>query len=214
MRCTLFFLLISLRLWAQPFADDIRHFRHLDSLSPPPQGAILFLGSSSFTLWKDVAASFPKHSIINRGFGGSTLLDQCRYLDDLVRPYQPKQIVIYCGENDLAADSTATADTLLSRFRTFYTGLKNLVPNAHIVYVSMKPSPSRIHLIDKMKAGNRLIKKMLKKEKNTAFIDVFSAMINEDGLPDVSFFSNDLLHMNKKGYDLWREMIGYELISE
>ena len=80
-----------------PFAADIRQFKVNDSIYPPPEHAILFVGSSSFTLWKDVQDYFPGYAIINRGFGGSTLPDLIRYADQIIIPLKPKQIVIYCG---------------------------------------------------------------------------------------------------------------------
>src|SRR5262245_50060214 len=80
-----------------PFWNDIQNFKKQDSVSFPPKNAILFIGSSSFTNWKDVQNYFPGYTIINRGFGGSTLLDQIRYFNDIVFLYEPKQIVIYCG---------------------------------------------------------------------------------------------------------------------
>ncbi|HEV8273318.1 MAG TPA: G-D-S-L family lipolytic protein, partial [Chitinophagaceae bacterium] len=83
----------------QPFWNDIQNFKKQDSVSFPPKNAILLIGSSSFTKWTDVQDYFPGYTIINRGFGGSTLLDQIRYVNDIVFPYDPKQIVIYCGEN-------------------------------------------------------------------------------------------------------------------
>ena len=89
-----------------PFYNDIRAFKKQDSIQPPPRHAILFVGSSSFTRWTDVQDYFPKHRIINRGFGGSTLQDVIRYAGDIITAYHPKQVVIYCGENDLAASDT------------------------------------------------------------------------------------------------------------
>src|SRR5882757_5846520 len=94
---------------AQPFIDDIKAFKKQDSISFPPKQAILFVGSSSFTKWKDVADYFPGYTIINRGFGGSSIPDVIRYANDIIFPYHPKQIVIYCGENDLAASDTVSA---------------------------------------------------------------------------------------------------------
>src|SRR5690348_15876812 len=80
---------------AQPFANDIAAFKKQDSIDAPPKNAILFVGSSSFTKWKDVQSYFPGHTIINRGIGGSVLNDVIRYEKDSIFPYQPKQIVIY-----------------------------------------------------------------------------------------------------------------------
>src|SRR6476661_167550 len=107
-----------------PFWNDIVAFKNKDAATPPPQHAILFVGSSSFTKWTDVQDYFPGYTIINRGFGGSTLLDQIRYADDIIFPYQPKQIVIYCGENDLASSDTVTAALVFQRFETLYKTIR------------------------------------------------------------------------------------------
>src|SRR5260221_14787416 len=87
---------------AQPFAEDIADFKNQGQLHPPPANAILFVGSFSFTKWKDVSNYFPGYVIINRGFGGSTLTDVIRYTNYIIVPYHPKQVIIYCGDNDLA----------------------------------------------------------------------------------------------------------------
>src|SRR4051795_2499220 len=110
----LFLLLFANVLTAQqktPFWDDIQAFKKQDSIQMPPQHAILFVGSSSFTKWTDVQNYFPDYQIINRGFGGSSLPDIIRYVDDIIFPYYPKEIVIYCGDNDLAASDTVSAQT-------------------------------------------------------------------------------------------------------
>ena len=95
---------------AQQFAKEIAAFKHQDSIQVPTKNAILFVGSSSFTKWKDVSNYFPKHSIINRGFGGSTLPDVITYEQEVIFKYRPKQIVIYCGENDVASSDSVVVE--------------------------------------------------------------------------------------------------------
>src|SRR5215813_8439521 len=106
------FLLVASVTQAQnpPFWDDIQAFKKEDSAHFPGTGKILFVGSSSFARWKDVQKDFPAYPIINRGFGGSSLTDVIRYKDDVIFKYKPKQIVIYCGENDLAGNDTVTGE--------------------------------------------------------------------------------------------------------
>src|SRR3989337_931862 len=143
----LFFLLLTDVVHSQEqkpaFWNDIQAFRKQDAVSLPPKNAILFIGSSSFTMWKDVQTYFPSYTIINRGFGGSSLPDVIRYANDIISPYQPKQIVIYCGENDLAASDTVTAKLVFNRFKQLFTIIRNRYPKVKVTYVSMKPSPSR-----------------------------------------------------------------------
>ena len=187
-----------------PFWNDIQNFKKQDSVSFPPGNAILLIGSSSFTKWTDVQDYFPGYTIVNRGFGGSTLLDEIFYVNDIVFPYQPKQIIIYCGENDLASSDTVTAAMVLDRFKQLFQMIRNKT-EAPIAYISMKPSPSRRHLFTKMREGNQLIKDFLATQKNTAFIDVHQKMLDSTGEPMPEIFLDDSLHMNAKGYAIWKK---------
>ena len=196
-----------------PFWNDIQNFKKQDSISFPPKNAILLIGSSSFTMWKDVHDYFPGYTIINRGFGGSTLLDQIRYEEDVIFPYEPKQIVIYCGENDLAASDTVTAAMVFDRFKELFKTIRKKFTDIPIAYISMKPSASRRHLFSKMREGNQLIKDFLVSQKNAAFIDVHQPMLNEAGEPMPEIFLEDSLHMNTKGYTIWQEIMKPYLIK-
>ena len=202
-----------------PFWNDIQNFKKQDSISSPPENAILLIGSSSFTMWNDVQDYFPGYTIVNRGFGGSTLLDQIRYTDDIVFPYQPKQIVIYCGENDLASSDTVTATMVVDRFRQLYQIIREKT-KAPILYISMKPSPSRRHLFQKMREANQSIALFLggsdvqsSVTSKNIYIDVHQKMLNEAGEPIPAIFLEDSLHMNAKGYAIWQEIMKPYLIK-
>jgi len=201
-----------------PFWEDIQKFKKQDSISFPPQNAILFIGSSSFTRWTDVRNYFPGYTIVNRGFGGSTLLDQIHYVNDIVFPYHPKQIIIYCGENDLASSDTVTSTMIFERFKKLYQLIREKI-QAPIVYISIKPSPSRRYLFPKMREANMLIKEFIIKQDPNAmlrsnldpspamFVDIYSRMLNKDGQPIPEIFLADSLHMNAKGYAIWQKAI-------
>jgi lysophospholipase L1-like esterase len=200
-------MLLSSAGLAQPFINDIRTFKKQDSISFPPKNAILFVGSSSFTKWKDVQSYFPGYTIINRGFGGSVLNDVIRYEKDIIFPYQPKQVVIYCGENDVASSDTVSAEIVLERFKKLFTDIRRELPNATITFISFKPSPSRWQMKGRMIASNKLIRKYLKKKKNTSFVSVWNSMLAADGQPIADIFIEDRLHMNAKGYAIWQKII-------
>jgi len=214
----LFFILFILMIFSgfsqeteYPYADDIRKFKENDKLNPPPQHAILFAGSSSFTMWTDVQYYFPGYTIINRGFGGSTLPDQIHYAEDVIFPYHPKQIVIYCGENDLAYSDTVTGEMVAERFTVLFKMIRAKLPEVQITYVSMKPSPSRLHLADKMTEGNKSIRDFLTTQNNTGFVNIWDDMLNKEGVPDPALFLEDMLHMNARGYAIWQQKIEPEL---
>ena len=196
-----------------PFAADIRQFRTNDSINPPPQHAILFVGSSSFTRWTDVQDYFPGFIIINRGFGGSTFLDVIHYAEDIVYPYLPKQVVIYCGENDLAYSDTVTVEMVAQRFITLFNLIREKLPDVKVTYVSMKPSPSRWHLAENMIAGNNNIREFILSQKNASFVNIWDDMLDMNHKPDPALFREDMLHMNEKGYKIWQKAIKPELIN-
>lgn len=193
--------------WSQPFKKEIDAFKHADSVSFPPKNAILFVGSSSFTRWTNLKESFPNHTVINRGFGGSSLTHLIIYVDSIVIPYHPKQVVIYCGENDLAANDSVTATMVFDRFKTFFGLVRKQLKNVPIVFVSIKPSPSRQLIQPKVIEANALIKAFLAKQKQTNYVDVYKDMIDDEGKPIASLFVEDNLHMNAKGYAIWIKAI-------
>ena len=183
----------------KPFYNDIQGFKKEDSLQKPPSNAILFVGSSSFRMWNDVQQAFPEHTIINRGFGGSSLPHVIDYANEIIFPYNAKQIVIYAGENDFAASDTVTAQTGANRFQQLFYLIREKQPEVPIVFISIKPSPSRAHLMRKMSEANHLIKEFLDDQKKTEFVDVYNLMLNETGhlhrIPLLSIFVQSNQHI-------------------
>ncbi|WP_297982284.1 GDSL-type esterase/lipase family protein [uncultured Chryseobacterium sp.] len=204
----LLYILVSTLIVAQEkpaFWKDIENFKTLNKENPPPKNAILFVGSSSFTMWKDVGDYFPDKTIINRGFGGSSLFDLNFYSDELLKPYQPKQIVIYCGENDFAGNEKLKPRQVFNRYKHFYAEIRKYYPNIPVDYVSIKLSPSREHLWPKFVATNALIKKFMDKEPNAEYIDITKAMNDSNGKIRKDLFLEDMLHMKPEGYQLWKK---------
>jgi lysophospholipase L1-like esterase len=194
-----------------PYYSEIQAFKKQDSISFPPKNAVLFVGSSSFRKWTDAQSYFPNRTIINRGFGGSTLPDVIRYANDIILPYHPKQVVIYCGDNDLASSDTISTTTVANRFKQLFYIVRNGLPKATITYVSIKPSPSRAKLMPKMEEVNSMIKDFLKKQKGTSYIDVYNPMLMANGKPKPQIFLSDSLHMNEQGYAIWQKEMKHYL---
>jgi lysophospholipase L1-like esterase len=188
-----------------PFYNEIKIFKKKDSLQFPPKNAILFIGSSTFTKWTDVQTYFPKHTIINRGFGGSSLPNLIYYIKDIVYPYKPKQVVIYCGENDFTGG--ATAKVVADRVKQLFDLIREKYPKVPITYISIKPSPSREKYWAEMVAANKLIVELIAKTKRANYINTYDAMFNPDGKIMTDIFLADNLHMNAKGYAIWAKIM-------
>ncbi|MFT3909668.1 MAG: GDSL-type esterase/lipase family protein [Ferruginibacter sp.] len=194
---------------AQAFADEIASFKKADSISYAfaNQHPIVFAGSSSFRKWQNMQADFKGYPVLNRGFGGSTLPDVIHYANDVIINYAPKQVVIYCGENDLASSDSITATIVFKRFKELFFLLRKNLPAVSIAFVSIKPSPSRQKIQPAVIATNKMIKHFLKNKKRAAYINIYDEMLNADGSMRKELFVSDNLHMNEKGYAIWKKII-------
>lgn len=202
-------LFLSIHSFAQkiPFYNDIQAFKKEDSLKTPIKNAVLFIGSSSFTRWTSLQQDFPSIPVLNRAFGGSTLLDVIRFQNEVIFKYQARKIIIYCGENDLASSEKITPTEVFKRFKKLYTAIKKHEPKIPIVYISIKPSPSRWIMKDRQMETNKLIEAFIKKKQNIVFVNIWDKMLDENGNPKAEIFSPDRLHMNEKGYQIWIEAL-------
>jgi lysophospholipase L1-like esterase len=188
---------------------DIAAFEAQDRTNPPPKGAILFIGSSSIRLWKTLAEDLPEHKVINRGFGGSEISDSVHFVDRIVVPYQPRRIVMYAGGNDI--NGGKTPEQVASDFKAFVAKVHAKLPETKISYISIAGNPARWAQVERVKEANKLIREFTTTDKRLNFIDVFPHMLGLDGMPLPEIFVDDRLHMNEKGYAIWKKVVGNAL---
>ena len=197
---------------ADPFAKwekEISAFEEKDRENPPPKGGIVFVGSSSIRKWVTLAADFPHHQVLNRGFGGSQIIDSVHFADRIVLPYEPRMIVFYAGGNDLHARKNP--EQVFADFRAFVDKVRAKLPKTEIAFISIAGNPSRWAEVEQVKATNVLIENYIKGQEGMKFINVFPRMLGSDGLPRPEIFVADRLHMNAEGYKLWTEIVGQYL---
>ncbi|MDF2431816.1 MAG: hypothetical protein JWP44_1447 [Mucilaginibacter sp.] len=201
---------ISTQLRAQtgfPFDNEILAFKHQDSISFPPESAILFIGSSSIRKWTDLEQRFPGKPIIRRGVGGCELWQLVDYYTPYILfPYHPRKIFIYAGENDIAAGKSGKF--VFQEFQKLYEMIGKKLPDAAVYFMSIKPSPSRMKYFDEVVIANELIKNYLNNKPNSTYIDMSTVILNRNSsAPDSSLFEADYLHLNSKGYDKWQQVL-------
>lgn len=199
----------ALRAAPERWAAEIDALTRNDRDQPPPRGGVVFVGSSSIVGWKTLAADFPDFRVIQRGFGGSELADSVHYAERVVLPYEPRAVVLYAGDNDLANGKSPEA--ILEDFRAFHRKLHAALPATRIVYIAIKPSASRWKLRDQMIATNRLIADECSRDPRLRFVDVFTPMLNAHGEPRAELFVEDQLHLNAAGYALWTPLVAAQL---
>ena len=176
------------------------------SVQPVKRGKyIVFIGSSSIVGWKSLATNFPNKKILRNGFGGSQTFEVTHFADRLVAPYNPKQVVIYAGENDIAEGQSP--EKVLADFKVLFNTIRQLNKNIVITFISIKPSPSRKKFIPQFRKANQLIKDFLAASHKTSYVDIYSVMLQSNGQPKPGLFQLDSLHMVKAGYDLWAKTL-------
>lgn len=196
--------------WAQDQTDftrwekDIAAFEKQDQQKAPPKNGILFVGSSSIRLW-DLAQSFPGLEITNRGFGGSQLVDSTHFAERLILKHQPRLVVVYAGDNDLAAGKSP--EQVATDFRALATVLHHAMPKTRIAFIAIKPSLSRWKLFEKQRQANALVAAYCQKDERLRFIDVVQPMLDQAGTPRPELFVKDGLHLSARGYELWTALL-------
>ena len=181
---------------------QIRAFEEQERNSPPPQDAVVFVGSSSIRGW-DLKRYFPELSALNRGFGGSQIPDSTYYADRIVIRYRPNLVVLYAGDNDIAAGHTP--EHVASDFSLFVEKIHGALPEARIIFIAIKPSIRRWALVEKMRAANEMIRAQCAENGRLDYVDIDAPMIGGDGKPRAELFKEDGLHLNEAGYTLWTQ---------
>jgi lysophospholipase L1-like esterase len=187
------------------FANEVKAITaKYDTIWDTNHETIVFTGSSSVRLWKNLEKSFPNHQIVNSGFGGSQSSDLLCFLNDLVLSYNPKQVFIYEGDNDLWAKKRPKQ--VLDTTEEIIRRIKASNSSTQIILIAAKPSISRWEIRGKYKKLNRRFERLAKKDTQIDYVDVWHPMLNNRKLI-TDIFIEDGLHMNQKGYDIWYEAI-------
>lgn len=206
----LFLAPASLSAQQSPTTDpnpEVAAFERYDSENSSPRNAVLFAGSSSINLWR-TAEAFPGTVVINRGFGGSTAEELVRYSRQLITKYKPRVVVLYTGENDVFLGKSAPQ--VLQTLDGLVAGVRRDLPCAKLVYLSIKPSLSRLHQIGEQRLVNEGMRNRAARAGFT-YVDVASALMDPAGKPDSTLFSADQLHLNGKGYAVWNKILAPHL---
>ena len=204
---------LKLKAWSDKefFQNDVKKFLQQDKEAFPEEDGILFIGSSSIRFWLSLESDMRPFPVINRGFGGAQIVHVNNHLEEIVFPYKPKAIVFYCGSNDLAG--LKTPEEVFSDFQYFLTAISQHLPEAKLFVIGVKPSPSREYQKNKQISLNNMIRNLSDTNDYLYFLDVRPSMLLTSGKADPSLFVKDMLHMNKKGYEVWTRIVKTALIE-
>ena len=194
------------------FIDEINEFKRLDNENFPEKGKILFTGSSSIRFWDSLEEDMEPLKVLNRGFGGAQISHVIYHFEEIIKPYNPKAIVFFCGTNDLTA--LKTPEETVHDFKKFYSLIRNQFGNIKVYMIGIKPSVDRFYLDEEEKIFNNSIKLLASEDAYLEYIDVWDSMLNEDGSRMPELYIEDGLHMNKKGYEVWTKLVRKSLLKD
>ena len=186
---------------AAKFESEVARFESLQSVDEP---LVIFTGSSSVRLYKNVADLSDEVTILNTGFGGSTAFGLLTYLNETVLRFKPKQVFIYEGDNDIAAGRTNA--TIIAHLNSVFQRIWEALPETQIVFIAAKPSPLRWNKHEQYEALNAALSRMAGRDRRLVYADVYTPMLR-DGSVIEDIFIEDRLHMNEAGYALWDEVM-------
>ena len=189
---------------------SIKKFEKSDKKNTPKKNIILFTGSSSIVYWKNLEEDMNPLAVLNRGFGGSQIPDVTHYVDRIVVPYEPKAIAFYAGENDITGlliSKKKTAEEVATSFRQFCDKVFTAYKPIPIYFISIKPPKRRKKFWPEMEKANNLIENYCSLNENLHYINIVDPMLDSEGNVNPDLFNWDGIHLNNKGYEIWKAVI-------
>ena len=215
MRVFVFFLLIIVSCsplkkyedTAAKWENEIIKLENLDSSQDYTTNQILFIGSSSIRLWKSIKRDLEPYEPIRRAYGGARYTDLIHFTERLVSPHNIKAVGIFVanditgGENDLSPKEVLKlAKYVVKQIRTSHK-------SSSVFFIETTPTPKRWKAWSKISQANDLIKEFCDSSDRLFYISTRDYFIGDNGLPTEEFFIRDKLHLNRKGYALWADII-------
>lgn len=194
------------------FENAIKKFEQADAKAMPPEGAVLCVGSSSIRMWHGkLAEDLAPLTVIGRGFGGSNTNDLLYYADRIVIKYKPRAVVIYEGDNDVAQGVKPPA--ILATHKLLLDKIEDELPGCRVYLLAVKPSIKRLEMWPKMTQVNAELAELADDRDSVTYIDIATPMLDANGQPRAELFIKDDLHLNRAGYELWRDTVRPVLVE-
>ena len=189
----------------EKWEKDISTFERMDATNPPAKGCYVFIGSSTIGRWKTLAQDFPGSPVVNRGFGGSEIVDSTHFAPRVIFPYAPRMVFLRAGGNDLWAGKSV--EQVFADYKEFVETIHARLPETKIVFISLSPSLARWTQHEKEKALNKLVMDYIPGRSFLQYVETYDLPLGADGLPRAELFVADKLHFNAEGYKLLVERV-------
>ncbi|MGW8315213.1 MAG: GDSL-type esterase/lipase family protein [Bacteroidales bacterium] len=190
---------------------DIERFDSLNAAEPADTSTLLVTGSSSVRLWNTVHEDLAPYNVMWRGYGGAKMTDFDYYADRIIQEGTMKGIIVFVANDITGGEGDRTPRELFKLYRALVDKVRDRNPQTPVFWIETTPTPSRWNAYSQVREANELIRKFCERNDDCYFIGTYDAYIDDTGLPDSTFFRDDMLHMNPKGYEIWTRRIKLNL---
>lgn len=179
--------------------------RLADARSGRASGSIVFVGSSIFHRWTNLASQMAPLPVVNLAIDGTVTADMLRMVDARVIPLRPKVIAYYCGSNDV--DEGEPAAAIVGRIVQFVERVATALPETRVIFVSVNRAPEKRDRWDVVDEVNRQMKRYAAGHPRVEFVDVNPVLFNDDGTSRLDLFMDDELHLRPRAYELFARIL-------
>lgn len=197
-------VLASLSWLARRNALYARTIRELEA-RPVPEGALLFVGSSTIRLWDTLARDLAPWPVSNRGFGGAVVSQVVHFAPRLVPTSPaPRAILLYCGGNDLAWGVRVAS--VVAGVERFLAIARERAPETPVYLLSVGMTPSRFLSWRRVRLLNERLRELAERS-GARWVDVATPMLGRRGRPRRDLFLFDGIHPSPEGYAVWTSVL-------
>ena len=194
-----------------PWESSIVAFEEEDKHTEYTGQAILFIGSSSIRLWQTLAEDMAPHPVINRGFGGATMVDVLHYAERILASHKPRAIVLFVANDITGKVNDPSVDEAVERFKKFLRQVATQMPKVPAFVVAVTPTESRWQVWPTIRKLNRCLAKQCDEMPNVFFVPTEDIFLGSDGRPVRKLYRSDRLHLSSEGYACWTKRIRFYL---
>ena len=154
--------------------NDIKVLEYRDNEEICGKDCILFVGSSSIRLWKNIKSDMSPYDAVARGYGGAHFYDLIHYTKRLVKNHNPRAIAVFVANDITGNDNNwfgdLEASEVLKLFKFFTKEIRSVHMDIPIFAIETTPTISPWDVWNEISLANDLSKEYINKKSSINYI--------------------------------------------